>query len=252
MKEGFAIAFHLIRQRSAGKEIPQTLLQTLPLSLTSPPSFPQSPKPRMSMIWISNFVHEKQTSAPPPPLPKRDHSVSLKGFIGVAGHARPLSIPEKFPGHPSLSVTPIPSGSILRSRLSSVVSSSTSLSIPSVLTADQLSPFEDPLSSATAYSHSSRQYTPSPAPSPRPPDIVNIEVLEGFKKEMAHISLQIESLVSQLTAQNRLRDSNEALRNENHILKVELREMERTVSEVLSASDMNGTRELQEVDRLTA
>ncbi|PPQ79333.1 hypothetical protein CVT25_002563 [Psilocybe cyanescens] len=253
-KEGFAIAMHLIRQRMAGKEVPQTL----PLSLTPPPSLPQSPKPRMSVIVTSDASPNRsptlsmKSKPPPPPPPKRDRSMSLKGPNGVAGHARPPSIPEKFPGHLSLPVTPIPSSSVLRSGPSSAVSSSTSPSIPSLLPAEQLSPFEDPLSSATAYSPSSRQYTPSPAPSPRPPDTVNTEVLEGFKRETARLSLQVESLLSQLTAQNRLRDSNEALRNENDTLKAELREMERTVSEVLSASDMNGTHELQEVDRLTA
>lgn len=103
-----------------------------------------------------------------------------------------------------------------------------------------------------SHSFPSRHYTPSPAPSPRPPDTINNEILEGFKKETARLSAQVESLLSQLTAQNRLRDSNEALRNENDTLKAELREMERTFSEVLSASDLNGISDLQEVDRLTA
>lgn len=82
----------------------------------------------------------------------------------------------------------------------------------------------------------------------------NNDALEEFKKETARLSAQVESLLSQLTAQNKLRDSNENLRNENDTLKSELRDMERTVSEVLSANDLNGSQEqlTQEITRLNA
>ncbi|KAH9478338.1 putative calcium-binding protein [Psilocybe cubensis] len=252
-KDGFAIALHLIRQRLAGNEMPATL----PGSLTPPPSLPHSPKLRMNTTVPSpaspttSSTQIAKSKPPPPPPPKRDRSVSLKGPNGV-GHVRNQTMPEMVSGHLSLPVTPLTSSLGLRSGPSSSVSSLASPSIPTTVPEDQLSPFEDPLSSTSSHSFPSKYYTPSPAPSPRPPDTVSIEVLDGFKKETARLSAQVESLLSQLTAQNRLRDSNEALRSENDTLKAELHEMERTVSEVLSASDLNGRNDLQEVDRLTA
>lgn len=93
-----------------------------------------------------------------------------------------------------------------------------------------------------------------PSPQLRPPDTPNTEAIEEFKKETARLTAQVESLLGQLTIQNKLRDSNENLRNENDTLKAQLREMERTVSEVLSATESNGSKDefIQQVDRLTA
>jgi epidermal growth factor receptor substrate 15 len=124
--------------------------------------------------------------------------------------------------------------------------------------AESLSPFEDPTHQPLHLQLPLPQrLTPpgrSPSPSPRLPDTPNNDALEEFKKETARLSAQVESLLRQLTAQNRLRDSNENLRNENDSLKSQLRDMERTVSEVLSANDLNGSQEqlTQEITRLNA
>ena len=95
--------------------------------------------------------------------------------------------------------------------------------------------------------------TQSPPPPP-PPDKVHQETSNRLKDEISTLSKQVESLLSQLEAQNILRGTNEALRLENEILKTQVKDTERMMSEVLSAneSESEGSQEqfAQEITRL--
>ncbi|KAF9567118.1 hypothetical protein CPC08DRAFT_703357 [Agrocybe pediades] len=259
--DGFAIALHLITRRLEGEELPDSL----PVTLL--PSVPDIHKPPTIVIPKSPNPAAKSKPPPPPPPPKRNRSTSTKGLNGIVSPSSVTSspsLPSSSIKYPQTSHSPpVPPKSPIPPRVHSrSLSSSPSLSSLNTPTSihrpakELLSPFEDPThpsatSSATGSLSESLQN--SPAFSPRPPDS-NVEALEEFKKETARLSLQVEGLLSQLTAQNKLRDSNEALRNENDKLKSQLRDMERTVSEVLSASDQQTAQEeyTQTIDRLTA
>lgn len=118
-----------------------------------------------------------------------------------------------------------------------------------------LSPFEDPGLERQANSIS-REPTPPP---PLPPslgraDRAALESLEQtHRKETGRLKLVIDSLRAQLSEQGQLREANTNITKENRILKSELRDMERTVSEVLSANDRLGSQEqyVSEIGRLT-
>lgn len=131
-------------------------------------------------------------------------------------------------------------------------SPNSSFSIPRPI---QSNPFETPFEDTTNGISTSTHHSPLRPSKLLPPDHSNSnnEALEEFKKETTRLTLQVESLLSQLTAQNRLRDANEALQSERDSLKAQMREMERTVSEVLSANDQNGSQEqyIQEIGRLS-
>ncbi|KAF8950785.1 hypothetical protein BDZ97DRAFT_1892340 [Flammula alnicola] len=246
----FAILSHLLRQRSAGEPVPQTL----PPSLI-PPSLRSWALSNMSSAPVSPI----QKAKPPPPPPKKDRasmfipnghvlraqssSAALSTVFPDSKYSTPLS--------PPLSPTP----SIHRPRASSSVAPMSFLTSPKPKSRSSsrelLSPFEDPAAELHNFSLSRHN---TPPLSPRPPESASNEALEGFKKETARLSLQVESLLSQLTEQSRLRDGNEALRRENESLKSQLHDMERTVSEVLSANDRLGSQDeyIEEIGRLTA
>ena len=252
----FAIAMHLIQRKAAGEELPKTLPPSLiPPSLRSqfaPKTSPTSPK-----LPINK-------GKPPPPPPKRQNSI-LNGQNSISTRSRSISyitpptpVDSKSSAPRSPPISPKPTR--LRSRASVSYASAPSTSAVASPTSQSftelLSPFEDPAHQPLHLPLPQRLTPPrrSPSPSPRLPDTPNNEALEEFKKEIARLTAQVESLLSQLTAQNRLRDSNENLRNENDCLKSQLRDMERTVSEVLSANDLNGSQEqlTQEITRLNA
>ena len=251
----FAIAMHLIQRKSAGEELPKTLPPSLiPPSLRSqfaskiPPALPRSPT-------------INKGKPPPPPPPKRERSGSvLNGQNSISMRSQSIShVPSnsKYSAPLSPPVSPKPPRLRSRSTFSAGPSpSSSDVANPASRTSfpELMSPFEDPAHQSLHIPPLRRHTPPVRSPSPRPPDTPNNDALEEFKKETARLSAQVESLLSQLTAQSRLRDSNENLRNENDALKSQLRDMERTVSEVLSANDLNGSQEqlTQEITRLNA
>ncbi len=82
-----------------------------------------------------------------------------------------------------------------------------------------------------------------------------LEALErDLKRETGRLQLIIENLRSQLLEQGQLREANATLDKENKSLKSQLRDMERTVSDMLSANDRLGPQEqyVSEIGRLTA
>jgi len=254
--DGFAIALHLIAHKLEGEELPDSI----PTSLLSPhPEIPKTPK-----ILVPKSPNPiSKSKPPPPPPPKRNRSMSTKnpnGIISPSSVSSSPSLPSSLSRYTTPLSPPVPPKSPIPPRTHShsfsaspVFNTSTSSRRPSK-EFEFLSPFEDhnfPSSDSSSSSPMIQKQTP---PSLQL-DNSNNEALEEFKKETARLSLQVEGLLSQLTAQNRLRDTNEALRNENDTLKSELRDMERTVSEVLSASDLQRPQQeayTQTIDRLTA
>ncbi|KAF8903342.1 hypothetical protein CPB84DRAFT_1774611 [Gymnopilus junonius] len=250
--EGFAIALHLIRQRLAGANIPSSL----PSPLVQRPRPAISRRTSVASPTSPTLSAMAKSKPPPPPPPKRDRTASIRVPNGTTPILTSPTIPSsstspnlKYTAPLSMPVSPTPPRSHSRTPLSVPTFSMMNIPSPNSLKFEVQSPFDD--SVASSLSPPSRN--PTPSPQPRPPDKVNTEALEEFKKETTRLSAQVDSLLSQLTAQNRLRDSNENLRNENDTLKSQLRDMERTVSEVLSATDLNGSKDeyIQQVDRLT-
>ncbi|KAF9051673.1 hypothetical protein BJ165DRAFT_1401155 [Panaeolus papilionaceus] len=249
----FAVAMHLIKKKLSGEDIPTTLSPSLipparrrPIpSLSSPKIMPLSPRPSLRS--------KPPPPPPPPPLgkPSMDQKLSHRNSISSPisphpSHFSSLSLPEA-----------------LNSNVRRVKSTNANLASASFLTsgpgprvkpvlahAQPLSPFDDDF----VPSHSgSRSSSPAPAATPSPEERENREALEEFKKETARLTLQVEGLLEQLKSQNSLREANEQLRDENQSLKAQLRDMERTVLEVLSANEQNGSQEqyTMEIGRLT-
>lgn len=77
---------------------------------------------------------------------------------------------------------------------------------------------------------------------------------QTHKRETGRLQLVIDSLRSQLSEQGQLREVNTSLDKDNKSLKSQLRDMERTVSDMLSANDRLGSQEqyVSEIGRLTA
>ena len=226
-KDAFTVAMYLIKRKIAGDEIPKSLPPSLILPSMRSTDTPSSPTTPLSPKQLAKF---KQ----PPPLPPKRELSRVK-----RPHTSSDPFPQLSPTTPPLPPNPKKSPN-LQYRFS--------LSPPNH--PEVVSPFEDPNNDTSTLRH----HSPLPASNPLPPDHSNHEALEEFKKETSRLGLQVDSLLSQLTAQNTLRDANETLRNERDLLKVQLREMERTVSEVLSANEQNGSQEqyIQEIGRLTA
>ncbi|KDR80258.1 hypothetical protein GALMADRAFT_242591 [Galerina marginata CBS 339.88] len=243
--DSFAVALHLIRQRLAGDDIPVSL----PSSLRPPPRPGVSRKPSSSPT-SPTLLASLKNKPPPPPPPKRDRTSSVRLPNGPIIAANVSPGPGKYSTPLSPPLSPVPMKSHSRTPMSTPSMSFMSIPTSKAPPADVLSPFEDSAAISSSYPPS-RHHTPPGTPQPRPPDNSNAEALEEFKKETARLSLQVESLLSQLTVQNKLRDLNENLRNENDGLKSQMTEVERTVSELLSQNDMNGSRDL-EVDGLMA
>ncbi|CAA7267237.1 unnamed protein product [Cyclocybe aegerita] len=270
-RDGFNIAMHLIKRRLAGEEVPATLPASLipPSIRTRYPSSPTSPSlsPKMSI-----------KKSPPPVPPKKRDSISKRpdGF-----QLRPqasLAAISSLSGGPSarysVAMSPPPlSPPILSRRPTSVYNPapvSTSpppppFPIPHFSMApyppppptrppppepDDPSPFDDPQHQFPVQEQSPPLSSVSP-----PSDQLQQAALEEFKKETTRLSEQVDTLMAQLVGQNRLRDLNDTLRAENDRLKTQVREMERTVSEVLSANELAGTQEqeqyLHEITRLS-
>ncbi|KAJ3506098.1 hypothetical protein NLJ89_g7060 [Agrocybe chaxingu] len=271
-RDGFNVAMHLIKRRLAGEEVPASLASSLiPPSIRNRyPSSPTSPlSPKMSI-----------KKSPPPVPPKKRDSISKRpdGF-----QLRPQTSLATIPslsGGPSarysIAMSPPPlSPPILSRRPTSVYSpmpASTSppvppFPIPQFAMApyppppptrppppppepDDPSPFDDPL-----HQFPIQEQTPPLSSVSPPTDQLQQAALEEFKKETTRLSEQVDTLMAQLVGQNRLRDLNDTLRAENDRLKTQVREMERTVSEVLSANEFAGTQEqeqyLQEITRLS-
>jgi len=233
-KDEFSVAMYLINRTIAGDEIPASLPPSLiPPSMRSEGTSSPTPAP-MSPKLLAKF------KSPPPPPPKREpshkrpHTSSVSRTNStVSNHISRLDDPA-----PPLPPNPINSPTLPTSVSTSFLSPSHP---PEVF-----SPFEDPADGTSTPRH----HSPPRAP---PPDHSNNEALEEFKKETSRLTLQVDSLLSQLTAQGGLRDANESLRKERDSLKIQMRDMERTVSEVLSAHDQNGSQEqyIQEIGRLS-
>ncbi|KAF8955359.1 hypothetical protein BDZ97DRAFT_297073 [Flammula alnicola] len=181
-----------------------------------------------------------QKAKPPPSPLKKDrasmfipngHALRAQSSSAVLSTISPNS---KYftPLSPPLSPTP----SIHRPRASSSVAPMSFLTNPTPKSRSSsrelLLPFEDPAAESHNFSLSRHN---TPPLSPRPPESASYEALEGFKKETARLSLQVESLLSQLTEQSRLRDGNEVLRRENESLESQLHDMERTVKQQIDS-----------------
>lgn len=230
------MALYLINRKIAGDDIPASLPPSLvPPSMRSKAT-PSSPPVSLSPRQLAKF------KSPPPPPPKRElhakrpHSGSSVSVNSTTSdHFSPLKLPT-----PPLPPNPTKSPKVQSSY------STPSLS-PSHHPGPELtSPFEDPMNGASA----SRHHSPLQAFKSPSPDHSNNEALEELKKEASRLRVQVDSLLS---AQNNLQDANETLRKENDSQKAQIREMERTVLEVLSANDQNGSQEqyIQEIGRLT-
>ena len=228
---------HLINRKVAGDEIPTSLPPSLvPPSRRSKGTHSSSPPSPLSPKQLAKF------KSPPPPPPKRVPSRVKRShsFLPV-NSTTPDNIPH-FNVSSSLPPNLIKSPKVQSSFPTPPLSPS---NYPD---ADLTSPFEDPVNDTSPFRHQSLL-----ASKPFPSNHSNNEALEEFKKETSRLTLQVNSLLSQLTAQNNLQDINESLRRERDSLKADMQEMERTVSEVLSANDRNGSEEqyIQEINRLS-
>jgi epidermal growth factor receptor substrate 15 len=227
------VALYLINRKIAGDDIPASLPPSLvPPSMRSKVT-PSSPPVSLSPRQLAKF------KSPPPPPPKRElhakrpHSgSSVSVNSSTSDYFSPLKLP----------TPPLPPNPTKSPKVQSSYSTSPSNHPETEL----ISPFEDPLNGASA----SRHHSPLQASKPPPPDHSNNEALEELKKEASRLRVQVDSLLS---AQTNLQDANETSRKENDLLKAQMREMERTVSEVLSANDQNGSQEqyIQEIGRLS-
>ena len=231
---------HLINRKVAGDEIPTSLPPSLvPPSIRSKGTHSSSPPSPLSPKHLAKFK-----SPPPPPPPKRVLSrVNRSHSLLPINSTTPDHIP-----HLNVPTTPLPQNLIVKSPKLQSNFPTPPLSPSNYPEADLTSPFEDPVNDTSPSRHHSLL-----ASKPVPSNHSNNEALEEFRKETSRLTLQVNSLLSQLTAQNNLQDVNESLRRERDSLKAELREMERTVSEVLSANDQNGSEEqyIQEINRLS-
>jgi epidermal growth factor receptor substrate 15 len=227
---------HLINRKVAGDEIPASLPPSLvPPSMRSKGSHSSSPP---SPKQLANF------KSPPPPPPKRLPSrVNRSHSLLRINSTTPDHIP-----HLNVPTTSLPQSLIIKSPKVQSSFPTPPLSPSNYPEADLTSPFEDPVNGTSP----SRRHSLL-ASKPVPSNHSNNESLEVLRKETSRLTLQVSSLLSQLTAQNNLQDVNESLRKERDSLKVEMLEMERTVSEVLSANDQNGSEEqyIQEINRLS-
>ena len=240
-KDEFAVAMHLINRKTAGDEIPASLPPSLvPPSMRSKTTR-SSPPASLSPKQLAKF------KSPPPPPPKREPSHGKRNNgCGSGVLSINLTTPDDFLSK-LLPTLPLPPNPITSPKVKS--RSSTSPLTPSNHPEVKIiSPFEDPINGTSPKHHSPLRETKS-----LPSDHSNNESLEEFKKETSRLTLQVDSLLSQLAAQNNLQDANETLRKERDSLKAQMRDMERTVSEVLSAHDQNGSQEqyIQEIHRLS-
>ena len=237
-KDEFTVAMHLINRKVAGDEIPTSLPPSLvPPSMRSKGTHSLSPPSPLSPKQLAKF------KSPPPPPPKHVTSSRTKRAHSLL--ATDSTIPDCIlrltPPTSSLPPNPVKS---LKSKVQS------SFPTPPVSPsnhpeADFTSPFEDPVNGTSP----SGRHSPLPSTS-LPSNHSNNEALEEFKKETSRLTLQVDSLLSQLTVQNNLQDANESLKRERDSLEAKVLEMERTVSEVLSAHDQNGSKE-QEIYELS-
>ena len=238
-KDGFAVAMHLINRKVAGDEIPTSLPPSLiPPSMRSKGAHSSSPPSPLSPKQLAKF------KSPPPPPPKRVASRTKRPHSsGSSLMPTNSTTPDNIPCF-NLPTSPLPPNPIKPPKLQSSFPTPP-LSPSNHHEADLISPFEDPVNGTSPSRHHSLRALTS--------DHSNNEALDEFKKETSRLTLQVNSLLSQLTAQNNLRDANDSLRKERDLLKAEMREMERTVSEVLSANDQNGSEEqyIQEIHRLS-
>jgi epidermal growth factor receptor substrate 15 len=237
-KDEFAVAVHLINRKLAGDEIPTSLPPSLiPPSMRSKGTHSSSPPSPLSPKQRAKF------KSPPPPPPKRVLSRVKRSHSSLSIDS---TTPNHFP-HLNVPTSTLPQNLIQPPKVQSNFPTPP-LSPSNYPEADYTSPFEDPVNGTSPSRHHSLL-----ASKLVPPNHSNNEALEEFKKEISRLTLQVNSLLSQLTSQNKLHDDNESLRKERDSLKAEMREMERTVSEVLSANDQNGSEEqyIQEINRLS-
>ena len=232
---------HLINRKVAGDEIPTSLPPSLvPPSMRSKGTHSLSPPSPLSPKQLAKF------KSPPPPPPKHVTSSRTKRAhdLLATNSTTPDCIPRLIPPTSSLPPNPVksPRPKVQSSFPTPPVSPSNHPE------ADLTSPFEDPVNGTSP----SGRHSPLPSTS-LPSNHSNNEALEEFKKETSRLTLQVNSLLSQLTVQNNLQEANESLKKERDSLKADMREMERTVSEVLSANDQNGSEDqyLQEINRLS-
>ena len=227
-KDEFAVAMHLINCKVAGDEIPTSLPPSLvPPSMRSKSTHSSSPPSPLSPKQLAKF------KSPPPPPPKRVPSRAKRSNSLLPINS---TAPEHIP-HLNVPTSP-PLPSLIKSPKVQSSFPTPPLSPSNYPEADLASPFEDPINGISPSRHHSKSV---------PSNHSNKEALEEFKKETSQLTLQVNSLLSQLTAQNDLKDVNESLKKERDSLKADKLELERTVSEVLSANDQY----IQEINRLT-
>ena len=252
-KDEFAVAMHLINRRIAGEQIPTSLPPSLvPPSMRSKGTHSSSPPSPLSPKQLAKF------KAPPPPPPsrmpsrvKRSHT-SLPINSTAPDYVSRLNVP----------TSPLPPNSIKSPKVQS--SFPTPPLSPSYYPEiDITSPFEDPVNGTSPSRHYSlRASKPVPPSNPS-----NNEAPDDFSR----LTLQVDNLLSQLTAQKSLQDINDSLRKERDTLRnerdalrnerdtlrnekdthnAEMREMEQNVSLLLSENDRNGSG-IQEINRLS-
>ena len=237
-KDEFVVAMHLINRKVAGDEIPTSLPPSLvPRSIRSNGTQRTQPSSPSSLL-----AHLTKFKSPPPPPPKRVPSrVKRSHSLLPINSTIPVS-------HLNVPTSPLPPNPIKSPKVQSSFPTPPLSPYNNYPEAEITSPFEDPVNGTPPSRHHSLR-----ASKPVPSDHSNNVALEEFEKEISRLTLQANSLFSQLTAQSNLQDVNESLRKERDSLKAEMREMERTVSEVLSANDQNGSEEqyIQEIHRLS-
>ena len=221
---------HLINRKVAGDEIPTSLPPSLvPPSIRSKGTHSSSPLSPLSPKQLAKF------KSPPPP-PERLQSHVKRSSLSHINSTTPDHIPHlKVPTYP-------PPQTLIKSPKVQATFPTPPLNPFNCPEVDLTSPLEDSVNGTRHHSPLVSKQAHS-----------NNEALEEFKEETSRLTLQVNSLLSQLSAQNNLQDANESLKKESNLLKAEIREMERTVSEVLSANDRNGSEEqyIQEINRLS-
>ena len=237
-KDEFAVAMHLINRKIAGDEIPTSLPPSLvPPSMRSKGTHSSSPPSPLSPKQLAKF------KSPPPPPPKRVPSRLKRSHSSLPTN----SIAPDYISRLNVPTSPLPPNSIKSPKVQSSFPTPP-LSPSNYPETDITSPFEDPVNGTSPSKHHSLRASKQVSSNHS-----SNEALDDFKKETSRLTLQVNNLLSQLTAQNNLQEVNESLRKERDSLKAEMRDMERTVSEVLSANDQNGSEEqyIQEINRLS-
>ena len=203
------MAMHLINRKVAGDEIPMSLPPSLvPPSMRSKGTHSSSPPSPLSPKQLATF------KSPPPPPPKRISSRVKRSHSELPVNS---TTPDHHISHlnvPASSLTP----NLIKPPKVQSNFPTPPLSPSNYPEADLTSPFEDPVNGTSPPRHHNSLLAIKPVPSSNNSDN---EALEDLKKETSRLTLQVNSLLSQLTAQNNVHDVNESLKKEDESLRKE-------------------------------